>query len=60
MIEAYYSFIMIPYLSVVFGQAGLNISKQRRFRSEATERGVRSESTLFATRPVLFRDIFRK
>ena len=44
-----FDLIMSPYLLYVFGLAVL--SKQCRPRSDAAERGVRSESTLLATHP---------
>ena len=44
----------IPYLPYIFGQTGL--SKQFRPRWDATECGVSSVSTLFATHPAIFID----
>ena len=46
-------FVVLPYLPYIFGQTGL--SKQYRPRWDATERGVSSGSTLFATHPAIFR-----
>ena len=46
-----FDLIILPYLLYVFGQTGL--SKQCRPRSDATERGVWSGSTLFAIHPAI-------